>query len=136
MGMISTNHNLWILIKKFRRLSYSNTVLANSTRVTHLRQNTTKIDPLISKSVKIATIYLQQKLRFQLYLSNQTSIKRLCSTFWIANKRFISKVIQMTSSYQTVPAIVSWATYGQYAIIVLHIVDLSKSYKEAYIELA
>ena len=44
------------------------------------------------------------------YLSNKARIQRLGRTLRVANRGPISKVIKMTSSYQTITAIIPWTT--------------------------
>lgn len=60
------------------------------------------------------------------YLSNKTTIKRLWCTLWIAHNRFISKVMQVTSSHKTITAIVPRATNSKHTFILTWFVDLPK----------
>lgn len=60
------------------------------------------------------------------YLSNQTSIKRFGSTLWVTNKWFVSKVMQVASSYQTITTIVSRTTNCKNTVVLTWFVNLPK----------
>jgi hypothetical protein len=58
------------------------------------------------------------------YLSDETRIQRLGCTLWVANRGPISKVIKMTSSYQTITTIIPWTTDNKDPCMFTQLVNL------------
>lgn len=73
---------------------------------------------------KIYKLIFHKNETLSVYLSHQTTVKRLSGALWITNKWSISKVMQMTSGYKTITTIVSRTTNGKYTVIFTWSIDL------------